>query len=76
MSLPTKDKKNILILINNNKQVVFENSSLEDLVFKQKISRDGVATAVNNKFVCKTERKDCILEKNDSVTIFSAITGG
>ena len=66
----------IFILINNNKYEIDAGLSLEELIFNENISSNGIATAVNNVFIPKTERKKYIMQNTDSVTFFSAITGG
>tara|TARA_B100001094_G_C17990209_1_gene699804 strand:+ start:126 stop:338 length:213 start_codon:yes stop_codon:yes gene_type:complete len=68
--------KKILIFINNNKYEIDAGISLEELINSENISSDGIATAVNSIFVPKTERKKYIMQNTDSVTFFSAITGG
>ena len=68
--------KKISIFINNKNYEIKAGSSLEELIISEYISSDGIATAVNNIFIPKTDRSKYIMQNTDSVIIFSAITGG
>ena len=68
--------KKISILINNQNCKINAGLTLEELILSKKMYSDGVATAVNNTFIPKSERSKHIMQNTDSVIIFSAITGG
>ena len=66
----------IFVSINDQNHEIDAGSNLEELLLREDICSDGIATAVNNIFVPKSERSNHIMQNKDSVIIFSAITGG
>lgn len=65
------------IIVNNQQQTVNENTSLASLVDsvlgeKQK----GVAVAVNDTVVAKTQWPSTLLQQNDNILIIKATQGG
>lgn len=50
--------------------------TLSELMRKRHINEGGIAIAVNNRIVKRTERDSFILKEGDSVTVISAAFGG
>lgn len=50
--------------------------TLEDLLARQGLAADAVATAVNGRFVPKAQRRLTPLRVGDQVLTFQAIVGG
>ncbi len=65
------------VLINNQTQTVSENSSLQSLVNAQLGDKQkGVAIAVNDLVIPKSNWENHILQSNDHILIIKATQGG
>ena len=63
------------IYVNGEKKVIFS-ENLELLIDELKLSEENVATAYNENFISKENRKNIILEENSRIEILSAQQGG
>jgi len=65
------------ILVNGKPQRVEDNSNLIEVLDRNQINnRFGVAIAVNNTVIPKTEWEKYTVQSKDSITIINAIFGG
>jgi sulfur carrier protein len=65
------------VIINHNKTDLQEASSLLHLLQTQSLSeKKGIAVAVNNKVIPKTNWAAHILKEKDSITVIKATQGG
>lgn len=65
------------IYINQQIQTVKEDSTLQSIAFAQLGEKQhGIAIAVNNKVIPKTEHMDFILNVGDQILIIKATQGG
>ena len=65
------------VLLNNKVCVVEKNSALADILQQNGITNQkGIAVAVNNAVVPKSEWQNKILNENDKITIIRATQGG
>ncbi len=62
------------IYINNQPRDIAKDSSIADLLTD--FSSEGVATALNGKFVSREARHITVLKEGDQVVIISAAYGG
>jgi len=63
-------------VIVNNEDVVFDGTTVADLISSLSISMAGLAVAVGTKIVPASEWHDFALADNDSVTVIRATQGG
>lgn len=66
----------IQIQVNHDAKEVLKNSNLNQLLETLKISSNGIAVAINNQIITKTEWNTTILNENDAITIIQATQGG
>ncbi|CAM1341852.1 sulfur carrier protein ThiS [Tenacibaculum aestuarii] len=66
----------ITIKVNNNKQEFLSPLALQELVDKLQIQTNGIAIAVNNSVVKKTDWSSKLLQNNDEVLIIKSTQGG
>lgn len=64
------------IKVNNKNQEISENTSIEQLVEQLKISTNGIAIAINNTVVKKSEWNSTIIKNNDDILIIKSTQGG
>jgi len=64
------------IKVNNENQKISENTSIERLVEELKISTNGIAIAINNTVVKKSEWNSTIINNNDDILIIKSTQGG
>lgn len=60
----------------NNKETVTEARNIADLAVELELPSDGIAIAVDNKMVKRSEWKNTTLEENSKVLIIKAACGG
>lgn len=64
------------VLVNNKETVIESPSTIHQLTVKLMLPEMGVAIAVNNKLVPRTEWLNHLLIENDQVVIIKAACGG
>lgn len=65
------------ITLNNQKLIIAEEETLQDLVFSQLGEKqNGIAVAVNNSVVPKIDWASTHLNENDTILIIKATQGG
>lgn len=66
------------IILNGNKQDMFDGANLLNLLNQYKINNDkpGVAVAVNNDVILKSDWEHIKLKENDRIEIIKAVQGG
>ena len=64
------------ITVNNNKQSVKDASSIEAMVVQLEVESKGIAIAVNQTVISKSEWNKTELKENDNITIIKATQGG
>lgn len=70
-----KNKK-MNIHVNHESKSIAETSNLNMLLSQLNISRQGIAVAINNQIITKTQWEQTLLSENDNVTIITATQGG
>lgn len=61
----------------NDKIIILpDNSNLEDCLSINKISPNGIATALNGTVIPMEKRKDTILHEGDNIIVIKAFYGG
>ena len=64
------------VLVNNKETNLTEGNHITDLVSQLQLPTQGVAIAVNNRMVPRTEWGNHILQENDSLVVIKAACGG
>ena len=64
------------ITVNNNDQSVKDPSSIEAMVVQLEVESKGIAIAVNQTVISKSEWNKTELKENDNITIIKATQGG
>ena len=64
------------IIVNHEKKLVPEIISLDTLLSEMKITKQGIAVAINNQIITKNDWDTTELKENDFVTIIQATQGG
>jgi len=64
------------IKVNNEQQEISENTSVQQLVEQLNISTNGIAIAINNNVVTKSEWNSRIINNNDDILIIKSTQGG
>ena len=64
------------ISVNNKETEIANGGTLADLAAQLELPAQGVAIAVNNKMVPRTQWNATILNENDSLVIIKAACGG
>ncbi len=75
-TVPTPLPSAFTITLNGQPQVCPTGSTVADLIERQHIAADAVATALNGSFVARALRARHALQAGDSVTTFQPIVGG
>ncbi|WP_369048891.1 sulfur carrier protein ThiS [Tenacibaculum sp. UWU-22] len=66
----------ITIKVNDNQQTFLTTLTLQELVDKLQIQPNGIAIAINNTVVKKTDWTSKTLQDNDTVLIIKSTQGG
>ena len=66
----------LTIKVNNKEYQFTEQSVLQEVISKLKIPLNGVAVAVNETIVSKSDWSTTILHQNDNVLVITATQGG
>ncbi|MBW1295257.1 sulfur carrier protein ThiS [Aquimarina litoralis] len=64
------------INVNNQEQIIPENSSVTSLLDQLSIAKDGIAIAINNEVITKNKWNQTLIEVDDNITIIQATQGG
>jgi len=64
------------IHVNHESKSIAETSNLNMLLSQLNISKQGIAVAINNQIITKTQWEQTLLSENDNVTIIIATQGG
>lgn len=64
------------VLVNNKEQTIKDGTELDVLLEKLSISSQGVAVALNQHVVKKTDWASTLLKEGDKITIIKATQGG
>ena len=64
------------IKVNNETQEISESTSVERLVEQLKISTNGIAIAINNNVVKKSDWNSTIIKNQDNILIIKSTQGG
>ncbi|WP_298548480.1 sulfur carrier protein ThiS [uncultured Aquimarina sp.] len=64
------------ININNQEQIVSENSSIVSLLEQLCLSKEGIAIAINNEIITKSNWSQTLIQGEDNITIIQATQGG
>lgn len=64
------------VLVNNKEQEVTSDTSVSMLVQSLQLPEKGIAIAVNNRMVSRTEWDGFVLKENDNIVIIKAACGG
>lgn len=70
------DLVTMTINVNNQEMNVSENSSLVTLLDTLKISKKGIAVAINNIVITKSQWDQTLLSDLDQITVIQATQGG
>lgn len=66
----------ITIKVNDKNKKVFQDSTVGQLVEQLNIQTNGIAIAVNNNVVAKTNWNKSTLSENDTILIIKSTQGG
>lgn len=64
------------IKVNGKLIVANEGATVDDVPALAGINREGIAIAVENRVIRKTEWKNTILNNGDRITVIKAVCGG
>lgn len=64
------------INVNHQSHEIAENSSLSNLLLEMNIMSKGIAVAVNNRVISKSQWEGVKLRDQDQITIIQATQGG
>jgi len=64
------------ITVNNETQEISENTSIQLLIENLKISINGIAIAINNSVIKKSEWPSTIINNQDDILIIKSTQGG
>lgn len=64
------------IKVNNETQEVSDKTTLENLIKNLKIPTNGIAIAINNSVVKRTEWSSKLLQSQDDILIIKSTQGG
>ena len=64
------------VVINNKQQIIRDNTNLQELIAHLNIQSKGIAIAINNDIVTKSNWIKTQLKEKDSITIITATQGG
>ena len=60
----------------NNKETEVKATSLQELATELSLPEKGVAVAVNNRMVTRTEWNQTAIKEGDNVVVINAVCGG
>lgn len=66
----------ITVEVNQKKHQVLENSTLQDLIMNLNIQTNGIAIAINNHVIKKTDWDSKGLQNSDDILIIKSTQGG
>ena len=66
----------MIISVNNTQKNIPENTSIEALLKELQHTQNGIAVAINEMVVLKTQWNSHLLRENDEVLIIQATQGG
>ena len=64
------------IVVNHKKKTVAEAIALDSLLSDLNIEQQGIAVAINNQIITKSDWNNTTLKENDAITIIQATQGG
>ncbi len=64
------------ILLNNKPEVLFEDSTIKNLLEKKNIKNKYYAIEVNKKIIPKSDHESYVIKDGDRIEIITAIGGG
>lgn len=64
------------VLVNNKETELAQGNHITDLVSQLQLPTQGVAIAVNNRMVPRTQWAEHILQENDKLVVIKAACGG
>jgi sulfur carrier protein len=64
------------VIVNNNSQSIKEESSVQTMAAQLKIESKGIAIAINQTVISKSDWSIIQLKENDNITIIKATQGG
>lgn len=64
------------IRLNNKSIQIDESISVQQLIDEQNISSKGIAVAINNSVIAKSNWSDTEIKENDNIIIITATQGG
>jgi sulfur carrier protein len=64
------------VTVNNNTQSLNDASCIESMVTQLKIEPKGIAIALNQTVISKSDWSQTVLQANDNITIIKATQGG
>jgi len=69
-------EKNMNVIVNNNSQFIKEESSVLEMAGQLEIESKGIAIAINQTVISKSDWSTIQLKENDNITIIKATQGG
>lgn len=60
----------------NNKETEVKATSLQELATELSLPEKGVAVAVNNRMVTRTDWNQTVIKEGDNVVVIKAVCGG
>lgn len=67
---------NMKLTVNNNETEAKEGCTVAQLAVQLDLPERGVAIAVNNRMIPRTNWAECVLQPNDSLVVIKAACGG
>ena len=64
------------ILLNNKPEILFEDSTIKNLLEKKNIKNKYYAIEVNKKIIPKSDHETYVIKDGDRIEIITAIGGG
>ena len=64
------------VQVNNKEVEIYSASTLTQLITKLELPSQGIAVAINNKMIPRTEWECFSLQENDNLVIIKAACGG
>jgi sulfur carrier protein len=64
------------VIVNNNSRSILEESSVQAMAAQLKIESKGIAIAINQTVISKSDWSTIQLKENDNITIIKATQGG
>ena len=66
----------MIIKVNNKEMELAHQASLQQLAETLQMPEKGVAVAVNNRMIQRTQWSETILQENDQIVVIKAACGG